>query len=154
MTCGDDDSRAFARRPPAKLAVARALFVSEREALTLTEESDVEAAAQVLGKSAERVIVTLGADGAMSLVGGPQHARAGHRRRRRSTRRAPAICWWRPTSGPTCGACRPRSACTWAVLYAGLSIATPTGVGGAVSEARLLEEGAQRGLTAPRSATA
>jgi hypothetical protein len=35
------------------------------------------------------------------------------------------------------------------VLYAGLSIATPTGVGGAVNEARLLEEGAQRGLAAP-----
>jgi hypothetical protein len=35
------------------------------------------------------------------------------------------------------------------VLYAGLSIAMPTGVGGAVSEERLLEEGAQRGLAAP-----
>ena len=41
VTCGDDDARAFARRPPAKLAGARALFVSKREALTLTEESDV-----------------------------------------------------------------------------------------------------------------
>ena len=48
----------------------------------------------------------------------------------------------------------PEECLSWAVLYAGLSVATPTGVGGAVSEARLLEEGAQRGLTAPRSATA
>jgi hypothetical protein len=41
---------------------------------------------------------------------------------------------------------------SWAVIYAGLSIATPTGVGGAVSESRLLEEGAHRGLVAPRPA--
>ena len=70
VTCGDDDARAFARRPPAKLAGARGLFVSQREALTLTEESDVEAAAEVLGRSAERVIVTLGGDGALALVDG------------------------------------------------------------------------------------
>jgi hypothetical protein len=38
------------------------------------------------------------------------------------------------------------------VIYAGLSIATPTGVGGAVSEARLLEEGGERGLATPRPA--
>ena len=43
----------------------------------------------------------------------------------------------------------PEECLRWAVLYAGLSIATPTGVGGAVNESRLLEEGAQRGLTAP-----
>ena len=153
VTCGDDDSRAFARRPPAKLAIARALFVSEREALTLTEESDVEAAAQVLGKSAERVIVTLGAAGAISLVEG-------------RTMRAPAI---ETTALDTTGAgdllvaayiwadlrgLSPEECLTWAVLYAGLSITKPTGVGGAVSESRLLDEGAQRGLTAPRSATA
>jgi len=43
----------------------------------------------------------------------------------------------------------PEECLRWAVLYAGLSIATPTGVGGAATVARLLEEGAQRGLTAP-----
>ena len=43
----------------------------------------------------------------------------------------------------------PEECLRWAVLYAGLSIATPTGVGGAVTAERLLEEGAQRGLTAP-----
>ena len=52
MTCGDDDARAFARRPPAKLAGARALFVSKREALTLTEAADVEAAAAVARRAA------------------------------------------------------------------------------------------------------
>jgi sugar/nucleoside kinase (ribokinase family) len=153
VTCGDDDARAFARRPPARLAGARALFVSKREALTLTEASDVDSAAEVLGRSAERVIVTLGAEGAMALVDG-------------RSMRAPAISAealdttgagdllvaayiWADLRGAS-----PEECLHWAVIYAGLSIATPTGVGGAVSEARLLEEGAARGLTAPRQATA
>ena len=37
----------------------------------------------------------------------------------------------------------------WSQVYAGLSITTPTAVGGAVSEARLIDEGTRRGLTAP-----
>jgi ribokinase len=150
VTCGDDDARAFARRPPAKLAGARALFVSKREALVLTEASDAAAAAELLGQSAERVIVTLGEDGAMACVGG-------------ETIHVPAITTtaldttgagdllvaayiWSDLRGAT-----PDECLRWAVIYAGLSIAIPTGVGGAVSEARLLEEGAQRGLSAPRS---
>jgi sugar/nucleoside kinase (ribokinase family) len=99
------------------------------------------------------VIVTLGAAGAISLVEG-------------RSMRVPAI---ETTALDTTGAgdllvaayiwgdlrgASPEECLTWAVLYAGLSITKPTGVGGAVSESRLLEEGAQRGLTAPRSATA
>ena len=152
VTCGDDDARAFARRPPAKLAGARALFVSQREALTLTEhERRRRGGGEMLGQSAERVIVTLGAEGAMALVDG----RSMH---------VPAIA---ATALDTTGAgdllvaayiwadlrgASPEECLRWAVIYAGLSIATPTGVGGAVSEARLLEEGAQRGLAVPRPA--
>ncbi|HEY3612235.1 MAG TPA: PfkB family carbohydrate kinase [Gaiellales bacterium] len=150
VTCGDDDARAFARRPPAKLAGARALFVSKREALVLTEAADVMAAAEQLGQSAERVIVTLGDEGAMARVAG-------------QTFHVPAIT---TTALDTTGAgdllvaayiwgdlrgATPEECLRWAVIYAGLSVAIPTGVGGAVSEARLLEEGAQRGLSAPRS---
>jgi sugar/nucleoside kinase (ribokinase family) len=150
VTCGDDDARAFARRPPAKLAGARALFVSKREALVLTEAADVDAAAEMLGQSAERVIVTLGEEGALARVAG-------------QTLHVPAIT---TTALDTTGAgdllvaayiwgdlrgATPEECLRFAVIYAGLSIATPTGVGGAVSEARLLEEGAQRGLAAPRS---
>jgi sugar/nucleoside kinase (ribokinase family) len=152
VTCGDDDARAFARRPPAKLAGVRALFVSKREALTLTEAAGVDSAAATLAQSAERVIVTLGSEGALAVVEG-------------RTMRAPAIT---ATALDTTGAgdllvaayiwadlrgASPEECLRWAVIYAGLSIATPTGVGGAVSESRLLEEGAERGLTAPGSAT-
>ena len=40
----------------------------------------------------------------------------------------------------------------WAVLYASLAVTTPTGVGGAVKEAELIEAGLARGLTAPPAA--
>ena len=33
VTCGDDDARAYAGRPPAALSGARVLFVNQREAL-------------------------------------------------------------------------------------------------------------------------
>ena len=36
VTCGDDDSRAYAGRPPAALKDVHTLFVSKREALALT----------------------------------------------------------------------------------------------------------------------
>ncbi len=150
VTCGDDDARAFARRPPAQLAGARALFVSKREALTLTEASDVATAAETLGRSAERVIVTLGADGAMARVGGETlHVEAIEMTALDTTGAGDllvAAYIWGDLRGAS-----PEECLRWAVLYAGLSIATPTGVGGAVDEARLLEEGAQRGLSAPRS---
>jgi ribokinase len=150
VTCGDDDARAFARRPPAKLAGARALFVSKREALTLTEASDVATAAETLGRSAERVIVTLGADGAMARVGGEIfHVEAIAMTPLDTTGAGDllvAAYIWGDLRGAS-----PEECLRWAVIYAGLSIATPTGVGGAVGEGRLLEEGAQRGLSAPRS---
>lgn len=148
VTCGDDDARAFARRPPAKLAGARALFVSQREALTLTEEDEVEAAAASLARSAERVIVTLGEQGAMAVVDGQSMFAPAIKTTALDTTGAGDLLVAAYIWGDLRGA-SPEDCLRWAVLYAGLSIATPTGVGGAVSEERLLEEGVQRGLTAP-----
>jgi sugar/nucleoside kinase (ribokinase family) len=148
VTCGDDDARAFARRPPAKLAGARALFVSQREALTLTEEDEVEGAAASLARSAERVIVTLGDQGAMAVVDGQRMFAPAIKATPLDTTGAGDLLVAAYIWGDLRGA-SPEDCLRWAVLYAGLSIATPTGVGGAVSEERLLEEGAQRGLTAP-----
>jgi sugar/nucleoside kinase (ribokinase family) len=148
VTCGDDDARAFARRPPAKLAGTRGLFVSKREALTLTEEDEVEAAACALARSAERVIVTLGEDGAMAVVDGQAMFAPAIEATPLDTTGAGDLLVAAYIWGDLRGA-SPEECLRWAVLYAGLSIATPTGVGGAVDEARLLEEGARRGLTAP-----
>ena len=40
----------------------------------------------------------------------------------------------------------PEARMRWANLYAALSVGSPTGVGGAVTRAELLEEGRRRGL--------
>ena len=122
--------------------------MSKREALTLTEEDDVEAAAAVLARSAERVIVTLGEQGAMAVVDGQSMFAPAIKATALDTTGAGDLLVAAYIWGDLRGAA-PEECLRWAVLYAGLSIATPTGVGGAVTEERLLEEGAQRGLAAP-----
>src|SRR6478609_8350263 len=55
ITCGDDEARAYAGRPPAALADTRALFVNRTEALALTGEVTVDRAAARLGALVETV---------------------------------------------------------------------------------------------------
>ena len=149
VTCGDDDLRAYEGRPPAALGGARALFVNQREALGLSGKDTVADAAASLAELAETVVVTLAAEGAMAFGNGEAMAAPGE-----------------PVDGPadTTGAgdlltaayiwadlhgAEPEARLHWAVLYAGLAVTTPTGVGGAVDRATLLREGAARGLTPP-----
>jgi sugar/nucleoside kinase (ribokinase family) len=149
VTCGDDDARAFAGRPPAQLSAARALFVSLPEALTLTGERDVEAAARRLAELVPSVIVTLGADGAMALIEGerfdapPFDAGKVVDATGAGDLLVAAYIW-----GDLRGAA-PLDRLRWAVIYSGLSITTTTAVAGAVDEARLLSEGAKLGLAPP-----
>ena len=83
VTCGDDDARAFARQPLRQLEGVHVLFVSEREALTLSGKPDLEGAAECLVELAGSVVVTLGAGGAMALIDG-RRLGARHRGRRRA----------------------------------------------------------------------
>jgi sugar/nucleoside kinase (ribokinase family) len=154
VTCGDDDARAFAGRPPARLSAARALFVSEGEALVLSGADELDAAIGMLGAVVPTVVVTLGARGAVASVEG-ERVDAGT---------APlgavpvvdatgagdllvAAYIWADQLGVS-----PSDRLRWAVIYATLSVATPTAVAGAVSLQRLLEEGARAGLSAPNGA--
>jgi ribokinase len=150
ITCGDDDARAFARRPPAQLADVRALFVSRREARALTGLGDHEAALEELARTVETVVLTCGEEGVLAIAKGERYA-------------IPAI----DPGGPVIDATGARDLLVaayvwadlrglgteerlrWSVVYAGLSITTPTAVGGAVTEQRLLEEGARLGLQPP-----
>ena len=114
VTCGDDDARAFAGRPPAKLSAARALFVSEGEALVLSGADELDAAIRMLGDIVPTVVVTLGARGAVASVEG--RAGGGHDGARLMPYRwwtppAPATCWWPPTSGPISWGSRPPIGC-------------------------------------------
>jgi sugar/nucleoside kinase (ribokinase family) len=154
VTCGDDDARAYAGRPPAALDGVHAVFVNQREVLGLTGKDDVETAAASLAELAETVIVTQAAEGAFSYSGG-------------ETVTAPAERVENPVDSTGAGdllaaayvwaelhGADPAERLRWAVLYASLAVTKPTGIGGAVDEATLLEAGLARGLTPPPSAGA
>jgi len=153
VTCGEDDARAFAGRPPADLDSMRALFVNEREALALTGTDDVHRAADQLADSISAVIVTLGERGAMAIVDGQRYEVPGFEA-------GPAV----DTTGAgdlfvsayiwaEQGGAEPEDRLRWSCVYAGLSVTRATAVGGAVTEARLLEEGGRLGLTIPPAVT-
>jgi len=138
-----------ARRTPGTLRLpgCRALFLNESEALRLSGAGDAEAAATALAATgAEAVVVTLGPNGAVewaegSLVRAP----------------APAVEAVVDTTGSgdlfvaayvfadLAGASRVERLAL-AGLYAGLSVRTATGVGGAPTLRELEEEARLRGL--------
>ena len=149
VTCGDDDARAYAGRPPGQLAGARALFVSEGEALTLTGADDAEAAARKLAECVPTVVVTLGGRGAIALIEG-ERVEAGPwdvgpvvDATGAGDLLVAAYIWADQLNAP------PRDRLRWSVIYAALSITTPTAVGGAATLERLLAEGAKAGLAPP-----
>jgi ribokinase len=154
VTVGDDDARAYAGRPPALLSRASALFVNQREALGLTGLQSFESAAARLGEVVDTVVVTLGADGAIAIHAGERCV-------------APVVegveavdttgagdllvaaYVWADLHGAT-----PQACLEWAVLYASRAVGTPTGIGGALTAAALLEIGEAQGLVAPPGVSA
>src|SRR5262249_41022714 len=149
VTCGDDDTRAYAGRPPAALAGTRAFFSSQSEALALTGAETVEAAARALAELTETAVVTCAADGAIACSGGGLLPVPAERVDRPVDTTGAgdllvAAFVWAHLHGAD-----PDERLRWGVLYASLAVTTPTGIGGAVTEAELLEAGAARGLTAP-----
>jgi sugar/nucleoside kinase (ribokinase family) len=149
VTCGDDDLRAYEGRPPAALGGARALFVNQREALGLSGAGKVADAAASLAELAKTVVVTLAAEGAIACTDGTTTTAPGEPVERPADTTGAgdllaAAYIWADLRGA-----EPEDRLRWAVLYAGLAITTPTGVGGAVDQATLLREGTARGLTPP-----
>jgi sugar/nucleoside kinase (ribokinase family) len=149
VTCGDDDARAFTGRPPEALRGARTLFLNRAEALGLTGGTTTEDAARTLAELAQTVVVTLAADGAIACSGDEIVS-------------APAKRVEHPVDSTGAGdllaaayiwadlrGAEPADRLRWAVLYASLAVTRPSGVGGAVKEAELIEAGAEQGLAAP-----
>jgi sugar/nucleoside kinase (ribokinase family) len=149
VTCGDDDARAYEGRPPGALTDARVLFVNQREALGLTGAASAEDAAARLAELAETVVVTLASAGAIASSGGELMAAAAERVEHPVDTTGAgdllvAAYVWADLRGA-----EPAERLQWAVLYASLAVTAPTGVGGALKEAALLEAGVARGLAAP-----
>ena len=154
VTCGEDDARAYAGRLPRVPARPGALVVSPREAKTLTGSSDLGEAAKQLTAVSENAIVTMCPDGAVAVVDGHAVTLGGFDAPTVDTTGtgdllAAAFAWAHLAGAPA------DVALQWANLYAGLSVSSHTAVGGALDRARLLEEGARRGLPElPRPAAA
>jgi sugar/nucleoside kinase (ribokinase family) len=149
VTCGDDDARAYKGHPPAALAGSRALFVNREEALALTGKTTVEQAAAELCDLAETVVVTLAGDGALMATGGEIFAAEAERVEKPVDTTGAgdllaAAYIWADLRGA-----EPADRLRWAVVYASLSVTTPTGIGGALDEDGLIQAGTTRGLPAP-----
>ena len=149
LTCGDDDARAFSGRPPARLKAARALFASAQDACVLTAAGSPEEAAERLAESVETVVLTLAAPDVLALTGGrrievpdfdggPVVDPTGDR-----DLLCAAFAWAELRGAGV------EAALGWAQLYSRLAMRVPTATGGAVTEERLLAEGAERGLQPP-----
>jgi ribokinase len=154
VTCGDDDARAFAGDPPAHLGRARALLIDRADALVLTGSADAGAAAAALGAMVETVVIAHGARPPIAMVDGRQvqvPEYDGHRAVGIIGDKdllSAAYAW------ATIRGADPETAIAWAHLYSRLAQSNPTATGGAVTEARLLEAGRERGLIPPPAAAA
>ncbi|HYH89851.1 MAG TPA: PfkB family carbohydrate kinase [Solirubrobacteraceae bacterium] len=154
LTCGDDDARAYSRKLPPKLVGARALFLNAPDAVVLTGADTPEAAAEALADWVETVVITVDARSAVATVGG----RSVEVRDFSSgavvdtTGDRDLLCAafaWADLRGA-----QPEERISWAQLYSQLAMGVPTATGGAVTEERLLEEGAKHGLARPSRARA
>jgi sugar/nucleoside kinase (ribokinase family) len=158
VSCGEDDARAYGRRPPADLAGMRALFVNEREARALTGSDDIEDAARRLGELVPVAIVMRGARGALGIIDGERYEAPAYQNVAVTDTTGAGDLFIAAYVWAELGEAAPQERLRWATTYASLSIEKPTAFGGAVTEARLLDTGAQIGLTPPpaisRSATA
>lgn len=152
VTCGDDDARAFAHKPPAAIGRASVLFLDRRDALLLTGATGIDAALSKLADLVGTVVVPNGALGSIAVL-------AGERIETPDFDTGPVV----DTTGDCDLRCAayawsqrqgadPVESLAWAQLYAKLAATVPTATAGAVTHDRLLQEGADRGLTAPRAA--
>jgi ribokinase len=150
VTCGDDDARAYARRLPPQLQGARGFFPSDSDARVLTGADSAEEAAEQLGEVVDTVVVVLGAEGRIlarhagawvdvpDFDAGPIVDPTGDR-----DLLCAAFAWADHHDMPV------DQSIAWAQLYNRLAMTVPTATGNAVTEQRLLREGAERGLVAP-----
>jgi ribokinase len=152
VTAGDAEARALAGGAaalPERAAGARALLVNAREARLLAGVQDVGDAARALAGRVPRVVVTLGADGALTAAGdelvevdGVDVGEAVDTTGAGDLFAAAFI--WSDLAGAS-----PEDCLRWACLAAALSVRVPTAVAGAQSIEQLAAAGGERGMAIP-----
>jgi sugar/nucleoside kinase (ribokinase family) len=149
VTCGDDDARAFARKLPAAIDRATVLFLDRQDALMLTGASDVDSALSQLADLVGMIVIPRGAHGSVAVIEGERIETADFDtgpvvdNTGDCDLRCAAYAWSQLRgAGPV-------ESLMWAQLYAKLATTVPTATAGAVTSARLLEEGTNRGLAPP-----
>jgi ribokinase len=152
LTCGDDDARAFAGKLPPKNVGARALFLNAQDACVLTATDTPQAAAEALAGWIDTVVVIVDARSVVAIAGGevvevPDYCPGAVVDTTGDRDLLCAAFAWADLRGA-----QPHERIAWAQLYSQLAMGVPTAVGGAVTEERLLEEGAKHGLARPSRA--
>jgi len=149
VTCGDDDARAFAQKPPAAIGRARALFLDRQDALLRTGADALDQALSQLADLVETIVISQGAHGSMAVRGGqrvdtPDYETGPVVDTTGDCDLRCAAYAWSDLRGA-----EPDECLAWAQLYAKLATTVPTATGGAVTQDKLVEEGTRRGLAAP-----
>ena len=152
LTCGDDDARAFSGNLPKKNVGARAIFLNVQDACVLTATGNADDAAAALADWIETVVVIVDASRLVAIAGGervevPDFAPGPVVDTTGDRDLLCAAFAWADLRGA-----QPHERIAWAQLYSQLAMGVPTAVGGAVTEERLLEEGAKHGLARPSRA--
>jgi ribokinase len=122
-----------------------ALLVNEREARLLSGTADPAAAARALGEHVGRVVVTLGARGALEWSGGELVTVEGIPVEAVDTTGAGDLFAAAYVRADLAGL-NAQERLEWAVLYASMSVGVATAVAGAATLEELAEAGARRGL--------
>jgi sugar/nucleoside kinase (ribokinase family) len=149
VTCGEDDARAYAGRPPAGLAGMHALFVSQREAVALTGTADAREAAGRLAELVRTVIVMVGPEGAHAVIDGDRFSSPSFDAGQVVDTTGAGDLFTAAYIWAELRGAEPEDRLRWANVYAGLSVTKPTGAGGAATAEELLAAGAGIGLTPP-----
>jgi sugar/nucleoside kinase (ribokinase family) len=126
-----------------------AIFLNAREATGLTDTSTVEDAGASLAQMADTVIITQAREGALQFHEG-EITRYSYRAVDNPVDTTgagdllAAAYIWADLRGAD-----PGDRLRWAVVYATLAVMSPSGIGGAVSEAELVRAGIEADLVPP-----
>lgn len=148
VSSSDATAARWAGRLPPELGERHTLIANAVEACTLSGAPDPTAAAHTLAQRFPRVVVTLGAGGAIAIVDG-EETRAGAPSAHPVDATGAGDVFTATWAWADLNDLAPHEALAWATLHAAVSVTAPTGVAGAQTLEQLMQLGSDRGLAPP-----